>query len=99
MTRLGRCLNRRSDVDRFRLGTRAGRPGDGGGEKRRWLKFNLDVVEEIVAALRSLYEAVRRKLRRVGTIMTLPCVDGERSIWGTMMVGETTKRACAQHGQ
>jgi hypothetical protein len=51
-------------------GEREGRPGDGGGEKRRWLKLNREDVEE--RGPRSwLYDAALLRLMRGGDTIIL----------------------------
>lgn len=65
-------------------GTNTGRLGEGGGEKRRWLKLNRAEVEERGALSVLLYEALRRRLSLGGAIMTFGCVN-ERSSGGTMV--------------
>lgn len=40
-------------------GTKAGRPGDGGGEAMRWLKLKRDEVEDSGPLMLSLYEPAR----------------------------------------
>lgn len=43
-------------------GTKAGRPGDGGGEAMRWLKLKRDDVDDSGAFKVSLYEPARLRL-------------------------------------
>ena len=75
------------DEERFGRGTSAGRLGDGGGEKRRWLKLNREEVADRGPEMRSwlLYDIARRRLILGGAIMTLACVGEERSRRGAMM--------------
>jgi hypothetical protein len=51
------------------LGTRAGRLGDGGGEKKRWLKLYVDEVAESGPLSSRLYEPVLRRLSLGGATM------------------------------
>ena len=60
-----------SPRDGFRGGGESvGRPGDGGGEKTRWLKLKRDDVEER-GPLSWLYEAALRRFMRGGDMMIL----------------------------
>jgi hypothetical protein len=64
--------------------TNAGRPGDGGGEKRRWLKLKRDEVDD--SGPRSwLYEAALRRFIRGGETIILECLVRERSSVGGMV--------------
>lgn len=56
--------------------TRAGKPGEGGGENKRWLKLKLDEVADngIFSFGMAVYEAALRKFRRGGeTIILAVC--------------------------
>ncbi len=69
----------------FTGGEREGRPGDGGGEKTRWLKLKREEVEE--SGPRSwLYEAALRRLIRGGEKTTFACVVLLRSSVGGMVL-------------
>lgn len=59
-------------------GTRAGRPGDGGGEKTRWLKLKREEVEESGPRSLALYEPARRRLRRGGVWVVRSISPGSR---------------------
>lgn len=67
------------------MGTSAGRPGDGGGEKSRWLKLKREEVEESGPRSAWLYEAVLRRLIRGGDTIILECLVRERSSVGGMV--------------
>lgn len=72
-----------ADGDLRGRGTNAGKPGEGGGEKMRWLKLNLDEVDD-VGPFSPWYEAALRRFSRA--IITLGCVLWERSIAGAIIV-------------
>ncbi len=76
-----------SPLEGFRGGGESeGRPGDGGGEKTRWLKLKRDEVEER-GPLSWLYDAALRRLMRGGDIITLECEVRLRSRVGGMLKG------------
>lgn len=60
-----------ADGDLRGRGTNAGKPGEGGGEKIRWLKLNRDEVDD-VGPFSPWYEAALRRFSRA--IITLGCV-------------------------
>jgi hypothetical protein len=73
------------DAFRGRAGTSAGRPGDGGGEKRRWLKLKREDVEESGPRSAWLYEAALRRFIRGGDTIILECRVRERSSVGGIL--------------
>lgn len=82
-TRLGRTRPVKP-VEGFRnRGVNAGRPGDGGGEKRRWLKLKREDVDD-KGPLSWLYEAARRRFIRGGETIILECLVRVRSSVGGM---------------
>lgn len=85
-------------------GTRAGRPGDGGGEKTRWLKLKREEVEESGPRSLALYEPARRRLRRGGVWVVRSISPGSRwveviSIRGGDMRKEVLWRSHDKNGR
>lgn len=78
----------------FTGGEREGRPGDGGGEKTRWLKLKRDDVEESGPRSWWLYDAALRRLIRGGE-KTLVCAVLLRSSVGGML---KTRQSAASEG-
>ena len=84
ITRLGRTRLPRLPEGFRGLFTRAGRPGDGGGEKRRWLKLKREDVADS-GPWSWLYEAALRRFIRGGETIILACLVRERSSVGGMV--------------
>ena len=92
-TRSGRMVPNTRLLGFFTGGESEGRPGDGGGEKTRWLKWKREEVEE--SGPRSwLYDAALRRLIRGGEKTTLVCVAPLRSRVGGML--DTRKSAASE---
>jgi hypothetical protein len=81
--RLGRTKPPRLVGDFRGRGARAGRPGDGGGEKRRWLKLKREEVDDS-GPLSWVYDAALRRLIRGGATIILECLVRLRSRVGGM---------------
>lgn len=69
----------------FRGGDNEGNPGDGGGEKTRWLKLKREDVEDRGPLSYLLYEVALRRLIRGGETIIFAWVAPDRSRVGGMV--------------
>lgn len=89
--RLGRTKPPRLVGDFRGRGAKAGRPGDGGGENKRWLKPKREEVDD-TGAFSWVYDAALRRLIRGGATLTLACLVRLRSRVGGIVTAFKGKR-------